>query len=140
MICTACRKELVIVETRGVELDLCADCHGTWFDADELRQLFRAVDAPSAVLELEDELARRPSKPAAGRRLCPRCRGRLREVAVAARPEPIALDRCPMGDGLWFDAGELRRLVQTSEFSSGGAAFDRLKEHFQDFLGPKAAP
>jgi len=36
MICPACRDEMIVVEYKKIELDICVSCRGVWFDADEL--------------------------------------------------------------------------------------------------------
>jgi Zn-finger nucleic acid-binding protein len=42
MNCPKCREPTLVVEYDGVELDHCASCGGTWFDAGELALLFAA--------------------------------------------------------------------------------------------------
>ena len=46
MECPVCHLDQVIVEWGDVELDVCIDGHGIWFDTDELRHLFAAAGAP----------------------------------------------------------------------------------------------
>ena len=116
MQCPECREPLVIVESEGVELDLCAAGHGTWFDAQELGLLFAAAGAETGLQDLAGRLAALPDQGAARR--CPRCRRPMRQVGLPEVDGPI-LDRCPAGDGLWFDAGELRALL-----AAAGAAQD----------------
>jgi Zn-finger nucleic acid-binding protein len=114
MQCPECREPLVIVESEGVELDLCAAGHGTWFDAQELGLLL--TGAETGLQDLDSRLAALPDQGAARR--CPRCRRRMRQVGLPDVDGPV-LDRCPAGDGLWFDAGELRALL-----AAAGAAQD----------------
>lgn len=38
---------------------------------------------------------------------CPRCDGRLHEVAF----DDVRIDRCDKCEGLWLDAGELERII-----------------------------
>ena len=46
---------------------------------------------------------------------CPRCDGRLREMAF----EDIHIDRCDKCEGIWLDAGELEKITQ-QDSSAGG--------------------
>jgi Zn-finger nucleic acid-binding protein len=98
---------MLIVEFEEIELDVCPDCQGLWFDAQELCELFELVGAPEQVHSLEGELRRLTQS--SSRRTCPRCRGRLMEVAAPTDAQLI-LDQCPRGHGLWFDHGELETL------------------------------
>lgn len=104
MDCPACGKPQVIVEADGVELDLCLDGHGAWFDAQELGMLLGAGAA-----ELEGALRALPSR-GRGRR-CPRC-GKAMELVAAPGDGGTILDRCPRGHGLWFDDGEFEATMR----------------------------
>jgi Zn-finger nucleic acid-binding protein len=100
VLCPVCNLDQVILEWGGVELDLCVDGHGIWLDAEELRHLFAAADAPDAVLSLEQRLRTLPRSTRGARRRCPRCRARMDHVSVPDHPEQTVLDRCPRGHGL----------------------------------------
>jgi Zn-finger nucleic acid-binding protein len=132
MRCPACRQELVIVEYGGVELDLCAACDGVWFDADELHVLFAraGLEAPEGP---GHALAGAAADARASRRRCPRCRRRMAVVAMPGEPRPVTVDRCPKGDGIWFDRGELSRL--SAALGGGDAPLGPVRE----FLGRFAA-
>lgn len=112
MRCPDCRQELVILEVDEVELDLCVEGHGTWFDSQELSQLFAraqergAIGEPLPAWELELERAEGER----GKRRCPRC-DRALHITHFPGGGPV-LDRCPRGHGLWFDPGELHELAQ----------------------------
>ena len=132
MRCPDCRDELVILEVDEVELDLCVSGHGTWFDAQELTQLFEAAEVP---LDLEAELAAVPC--ATGRRRCPRCHRHLTEVNW--KGEGPVLDRCPQGHGLWFDPGELHALARVS-LVGDQPALRQVQEYLRNFFPEGAAP
>ena len=101
MICPVCRIELIGVERSRVELDYCISCRGLWFDRGELDLLAELTGAD--LRPLSDDA--RPEQ--ATRRHCPRCRKNLQEVAIGS----IRIDRCPRGEGLWLDRGELGSLI-----------------------------
>ncbi|MEW6742639.1 MAG: zf-TFIIB domain-containing protein [Planctomycetota bacterium] len=153
MQCPVCRQDQIIVEVQGVELDLCPEGHGFWFDADELRQLFDAagvgeaaqpldlreaaqpLDLRDAARGLEERLASLPQERARPARRCPRCRRRMVHVRASGHPAPVILDRCPRGHGLWFDQGELEQLL-ASELAGQDVLLARVKEFLAQFTRP----
>ena len=129
MQCPECHEPMIIVETDGVELDVCAERHGSWFDAQELRQLFLGAGMEERLAGFTEQLATLPSS-AAGRR-CPRCRSRMQQVALTDGEGPI-LDRCPNGDGLWLDRGELRALL--AAIGKSATDFGPVTAYLEDFV------
>ncbi len=106
MICPACREEMIVVEYNKIELDVCSQCDGVWFDAEELSLLLETLH-----LE-EEELGLRPVKKTAEKaRKCPRCRKRMNKVLIGP-VKGVVIDRCTKGHGLWFDGGELDGIVE----------------------------
>ncbi len=124
---------LVILEVEDVELDVCAQKHGLWFDAQELGQLFDKFGVPEDLQDLENRLETLPHTGA--RRRCPRCRGHMRHVRAPDTPESLILDQCPQGHGLWFDRGELEALLVCLLQES-----DEELRMLRDYLGHVAAP
>lgn len=106
-----------------MEIDHCVACKGTWLDGGELEQIALMAGAPPGGVLMGSVHGAR-GETAAGRR-CPRCGGALQVVTAG---EGVKLDRCPRGDGLWLDAGELAALLARS----GDAAAD---EAVKAFLG-----
>ncbi len=119
MNCPICAIEMIAVERSGIELDSCISCRGLWFDGGELELLAEMSGADLTALDLG------ASTGAAGRRRCPRCRKRLDEIAHGS----IRIDRCPGGDGFWFDRGELGSVIERGLAASG--AFAKMSQ----FLG-----
>ncbi len=130
-ICPKCDQPLTILVFREIEVDFCAACRGFWMDSGELEDLARRTGVGAVD---EKALFEKTEEPVKGRKpLCPRCDARL----VVIRPreergEPLRLDRCPSGHGLWFDRFELRRLLMQlpAETNPGGAI-----EFLNDFFG-----
>jgi len=109
MICPCCDVDMLVVEHRGIEIDHCPDCRGSWFDQGEIELLvpgwtpvWQAGAAPG-------------SKPEAGRR-CPRCRKDMAKAALGG----VTIDRCGGQHGIWFDRGELAAVVE-AEFHGDAA-------------------
>ena len=44
-------------------------------------------------------------------RKCPVCRKKMRKVLVGLEPE-VLIDVCPVGDGIWFDGGEVQQVIR----------------------------
>ncbi len=135
MLCPVCDESTLIIELEEVELDLCVECGGLWFDTDELQLLFASAGADgdpvaAAIGSLPDQ--------GTDRRLrCPRCSQRLHYVQVPSH-KSLHVDRCPDGDGLWFDRGELRQLLSGS-LEKDSSGFRRIAEFLGRFAGSAGA-
>jgi hypothetical protein len=105
MNCPVCKVPLIAVERDRIELDYCISCRGLWFDSGELELLGEKLQMPLDPSLLANECAT-TEKP----RNCPRCAKSMIKCEVAA-PRRIILDRCPVGEGFWFDAQELGAFV-----------------------------
>ncbi|MDP6956394.1 MAG: zf-TFIIB domain-containing protein [Planctomycetota bacterium] len=106
MRCPACKLALATLEVEGVELDFCVEGHGYWLDEGELEVL---LGAEEAVLEVGELGGGNGGKGPGGRRpRCPRCKRSMTPVVLF---EGLELDLCPVGDGIWFDEGELAVLM-----------------------------
>ena len=138
MQCPVCRLEQVIVEFEGVELDLCIDGCGIWFDKDELQQLFDVAGIPQALHDLEERLTFLPRGAGGPERRCPRCRGKMRHVAAPGSASDIILDRCRRGHGLWFDKGELEEILSL-ELEEGDEALANVRHFLGGFTARATA-
>lgn len=124
--CPKCDEPLVIIEFEGVEVDHCLECRGTWFDAGELELVAELAGAAAGRIEQTLHAGQ-------GRRSefrCPRCRRHL--LAVGIGEPAIEIDRCPGGDGLWLDAGELADVVRqltTGDDAALAAFFGEMFQH-----------
>jgi len=113
-VCPHCHQPLIVIEYEGIELDYCPECQGTWCDAGELELVAQLAGAPRGPLH-----AALGAAGPAGERRCPRCRRKMQTLQVGTEPA-VEVDRCPAGDGLWLDAGELAAIVR--HFAPGGDA------------------
>ena len=53
-------------------------------------------------------------------KLCPRCRRRMQVMHIGAEP-PVELDRCRREHGLWFDRGEMQKVIASVAEGEAGA-------------------
>ena len=111
MVCPDCHEPLVVVELEGVEIDRCVACRGTWLDAGELEQIVELAGIEPGRISAAIDSTRRERR---GRRRCPRCNRKMDIVSIG---QGVELDHCPIGHGLWLDAGEIRAVVRS--FSGG---------------------
>lgn len=108
MICPVCKVDMIVVEYRQIEIDYCRNCLGIWFDKGELELLLKTSSQGTSGLPTVDGLAKETISH--GRRKCPICAKKMREVPLG---EPaIHVDVCRQGDGIWFDGGELQLLLK----------------------------
>lgn len=133
MQCPVCKLDQVIVEYQGVELDICINDCGIWFDNDELRQLFQVTGAPELLHDLENRLVFLPRGEHGPEKRCPRCHGKMRHVSAPDDLQDVILDRCRRGHGLWFDRGELEEIL-TTLFDADDEALVTVKAFLADFI------
>ena len=122
MKCPVCRVTGFVVEYEDIELDVCAECSGVWFDAGELELVLGGREALTAAPARTDE-RRRP---------CPICDAKMDKVNIGPG-ERVLIDSCPEGCGLWFDAGELAQLTRNLS-EDGWAVAPHLREFLYDLF------
>ncbi len=111
--CPVCNEPMVSYELRGVEIDHCVRCEGTWLDAGELELMTELAGVDPG--RMSERLAARRDERKTTRR-CPRCPRRLRAMEFGEQPS-IEIDHCRQGHGLWMDKGELEAVIRS--FASG---------------------
>lgn len=110
MDCPRCKGELiaeVVKEMKSsVELDVCQNCAGIWFDKGELSQ-FDKMAEPTFL-----EIRKLPTRSEQLEPLyCPSCADHPRmEKAEHARDEKVVFDYCTTCKGVWLDYGELEAI------------------------------
>jgi Zn-finger nucleic acid-binding protein len=106
MKCPVCKDIMLIIELNEVEVDYCSSCSGVWLDAGELELLIdEDSDAENLLssFHIDEDHTEKPYK-------CPICNKRMSKVHVGENRDVI-IDKCPAGDGLWFDEGELKDVI-----------------------------
>jgi len=119
MRCPVCDVPTYVVEYEKIELDLCPECRGLWFDRGELELLLGRNPMEDLVAAATEEDPRD----------CPLCRRTLLKVNIGPGGR-VLVDTCPEGCGVWFDEGELADL--TGRLAQDGW---RVPEALRDFLG-----
>jgi Zn-finger nucleic acid-binding protein len=124
---------MIVVEYRQIELDYCTNCNGVWFDAGELELMLERVNLKPNVASGKSILDLSVAATTEKKRKCPNCGRKMRKELIGGEPK-ILVDTCPVGEGLWFDGGEVDALL--SELSeeapgAGGQVVSFLQEVFQ---------
>ncbi len=129
MQCPACKGPLVILEYDCIEADYCFACEGVWLDAGELELFFTDAQKCASFVnggKVRNDLRERT-------RRCPICGKKMRKVATDSQP-PVVYDRCPRGDGLWFDKGELAQVLEQGISHKGG---DEVAGHLRKIFAAR---
>jgi Zn-finger nucleic acid-binding protein len=129
MDCPHCRKPMAILELEGIEIDHCLACGGTWLDSGEFETLAQRAGVEAGC---PTELLAAATGGTLVALRCPRCGEKLRVIHPVGGLE---LDRCPRGDGLWFDRGELRKLIAAWGAADHDAEEALLARFLGDILG-----
>lgn len=112
MDCPVCKSAMIVLELDEVEVDYCTDCRGVWLDSGELELLLE--DAAKAQDVLQSFAAAKTTETP---RKCPICRKKMEKVHVGSHGDkPQLIDRCGKSHGLWFDAGELEKILKMGQF------------------------
>ena len=132
MICPTCHNVMIVVEHEKIELDYCANCSGTWFDSGELELVLDSMELEGSDLSLSDIFASPEAKTIEKKRRCPICNQKMKKAIIGDKPE-VLIDRCSKGEGLWFDGGELNRLI--NQWVERPQAKSDFQERILTFLG-----
>jgi Zn-finger nucleic acid-binding protein len=113
-----------------VELEECETCVGMWVRQHVFQRLYAEEEHGSVVLgpELEQHQVQRAKVETVRYVPCPEC-GKLMNRINFAKRSGVILDSCAL-HGTWFDADELRRVV---EFVRNGG-LDQMRAHEKQFL------
>jgi uncharacterized protein len=111
MRCPVDKADMIVVEHRKIELDFCLKCSGVWFDSGELDLLVSALKAEGADLSHDELLTPHEAKVTEKPRKCPICGRKMDKVWLGNTPR-VLIDSCPIGDGIWFDGGELTQVLR----------------------------
>jgi Zn-finger nucleic acid-binding protein len=113
--CPRCRVNLREIMVGEVQVDLCPECDGAWYDGDELERLLKAPYAVLAASDLAVGLIRdvQPPDDQAPPLPCPRCQGPMERKAFLEGC-PVVIDGCA-AHGIWLDDGELSSLFEFSK-------------------------
>ena len=107
MKCPKCGVDLNMGSYKGIEVDRCPQCEGTWLDHHELDQLEDTV--------MDDDRLKGSLMVSAqdSDLLCPRCESHMKWFRY--RYYNVELDFCEAEHGFWLDKGEEKRVLEIME-------------------------
>jgi Zn-finger nucleic acid-binding protein len=117
MRCPLDKSDMIVVEHKKIELDYCLECSGVWFDCGELELLLGILSGQVAKSCPELTTLQEATVPESKRK-CPIC-GRKMDKAWIGQESKVLIDSCPIGDGLWFDGGELHKILNQTSLTTG---------------------
>ena len=117
---------MIVLELEQVEVDHCTACGGIWLDSGELELLF--ADAQQA-RQLVGSFRQVPGVKEKIR-CCPICLKKMQKILVGQENESVVIDRCSKSHGLWFDRGELPKVLAKGSFDKEQKVIKLLSEIF----------
>ncbi|MCF7919311.1 MAG: zf-TFIIB domain-containing protein [Candidatus Cloacimonetes bacterium] len=120
MECPRCKASAVILELKDVEIDYCPKCGGIWLDAGELERLL-GDNARKIYSTFQKERFSKEKK-----LRCPACHRKMNKVVLIS----TRIDICPKNHGIWFDKGELQKVITAGDINSDVLKF--LKDMFNN--------
>lgn len=124
MNCPICKKPLIIVERNQIEVDYCTNCKGIWLDNGEMELLSEIlnlnVETPNPYIQPTVQTNENLLK-------CPYCRMIMKKVNLNG----AIVDVCANEHGVWFDKGELSKVLNHNKNAEYGIVVKFLSEVFK---------
>ncbi len=117
---------MITLELAEVEIDHCTACGGIWLDAGELELLLGDSEQAKELLNSFKISSNCTEKP----RKCPICLKKMKKIIVGQDKPALLIDKCPRGDGLWFDKGELTDILRAGSFDEENKVAKLLADMF----------
>jgi Zn-finger nucleic acid-binding protein len=112
MDCPLCKNAMIVLELEQVEIDHCMVCGGIWLDSGELELLFADAQQSRQLISS----FRQASDMGEKIRRCPICLKKMAKIFVGGSGESVVIDKCSKSHGLWFDKGELLKVLAKGSF------------------------
>ncbi len=127
MNCPECKEPLVILELEQIEVDYCINCEGIWLDAGELELFLETDDERARLINLFKEAGEVKEKS----HNCPICRKQMKKFEVGEQGK-VVVDKCKKNHGIWFDKGELQKVVEFGSENKENKIINLLKDMFEN--------
>jgi uncharacterized protein len=113
MQCPIDKSEMISTELDGFSIDECPQCKGVWLDSSEFEQIKDKFEPDANWIDFniwkhEDQFVYTTSP-----RQCPN--DKVAMVSLKYGDTEVEIDCCTHCHGLWFDNGELTKILQTLE-------------------------
>jgi len=117
---------MIALELAEVEVDYCTACGGIWLDAGELELLLGNSQQAKQLLDSFKTDTYSTEK----RRKCPICLKKMQKIIVGPSTPTLTIDKCPRGEGLWFDKGELQDILKRAKLDKN----DKIQKLLADIF------
>lgn len=115
MNCPRCEIKLKEINLAGIEIDICSQCDGVWFDVDELDRVYNFYGDSLEHTALAPAIALQSShmneKEGEKKLKCARC-NKLMLRKKFDDDCSVLIDGCEQGCGMWLDGGELGTITR----------------------------
>jgi len=129
MNCPVCKEPMLVLELDKIEIDHCINCGGIWLDNGELELLLETKEERNRLKDLFKEAESVKERSYS----CPICGKRMNKVFVGEERKVI-IDKCKKNHGLWFDQGELQKVVEIDTGNSNSKIIKLLNQMFENKL------
>jgi len=126
MNCPVCKELLVVLELEQIEVDYCTSCDGVWLDAGELELLLETDEERNRLINLFKQAESHKEKSYA----CPICGKHMLKFRIGEQ-EMVMVDKCKKNHGIWFDKGELKKVVEFGSDNKQNKIVNLLTEMFE---------
>ncbi len=131
MNCPHCKNPMIILELGDVETDYCTVCEGIWLDAGELELLIEDSTAKTELLssfQLIKHIKEKNIK-------CPICNTKMEKIYVG-KEDKVIIDECKHGHGIWFDKGEILKVIKMGSVNQQNDIINLLTEMYENKIYP----
>lgn len=114
MDCIKCKQGMFKAKMQGVLVDKCNICGGVWLDGGELDMIKYndSKDDSTLLKEARGEVLEEKMRLIVTEGLCPKCQKQRINTYVRSGVE---IDQCPACKGIFFDYGELDRVINSEK-------------------------
>ena len=135
MNCSNCQNELDQIDFRGIVINECSQCHGRWFDREELQKAKDNTDEDLRWLDF-DPFEKKEKHfnvtPDEGG-ICPKCSEGMISLAYAS--SGVVIEKCEQCRGVWLHDGEFRKIIAYLEnLLTTRSASEYAVDSFKQFL------
>ncbi len=129
MRCVDCDVDMMLYNIKGIQLDVCPQCRGLWFDTGEIESCLK-LSAHDIKESFGDVVVIPKCEGLQGPpRNCPRCHTPLDKERFHGG---VWIDKCPNRCGIWLDDSELALVRAELEASKGRADSKKSAMHGTD--------
>lgn len=117
---------MIVLELQQIEVDYCTSCEGIWLDAGELELMLETESERHRIIDLFKKADPGKEKSYS----CPICGKRMLKFDVGEK-EKVKIDKCKKNHGLWFDKGELQKVVEFGSVDKENKIINLLTDMFE---------